>query len=107
MYTDPYTKTVQKLTVNEITGTNCWFNDNNGDKKNIDCDQLEANSINPRQALANLQGLNPGIETRDGYAPVFIDDILPLTYNEQLKIPRKNGGSKRITRRKTQKRRRR
>ena len=37
MYKDPDTNTVQKLTVNEITGTNCWFNDNNGDKKNIDC----------------------------------------------------------------------
>ena len=110
MYKDPDTKTVQKLTVNEITGTNCWFNDNNGDKKNIDCDQLEANSINPRQGLANLQGLDRGIETRDGNTSEFrkeqmyykngqyvstLDDLDPMT----------SGGFKRIKRRKTQKRR--
>ena len=112
MYKDPITKKVQNLTVNEITGTNCWFIDNNGDKKNIDCDQLEENSVNPKQALANLQGLDRGFDTRDGNTSEFrkeqmyykngqyvstLDDLDPMT----------NGGSKRIKRRKTQKRRRR
>ena len=112
MYKDPITKKVQNLTVNEITGTNCWFIDNNGDKKNIDCDQLEENSVNPKQALANLQGLDRGFDTRDGNTSEFrkeqmyykngqyvstLDDLDPMT----------SGGFKRIKRRKTQKRRRR
>lgn len=110
MYKDPDTKTVQKLTVNEITGTNCWFNDNNGVKKNIDCDKLKENSVNPKQALANLKVLNLGFDTKDGYVQPFNNKDTYFKNGEYLPgfmYPRTNGGSKRIKRRKTQKRRRR
>jgi hypothetical protein len=110
MYKDPDTNTVQKLTVNEITGTNCWFNDNNGVKKNIDCDKLKENSVNPKQALANLKVLNLGFDTKDGYVEDFNNKDTYFKNGEYIPgfmYPRKNGGSKRIKRRKTQKRRRR
>ncbi len=109
MYKNPDTNTVQKLTVNEITGTDCWFNDNNGVKKKIDCDKLKKNSVNPKQALANLQAFNRGIDI-DGYVQPFNSKDTYYKNGQYIPgfmYPRKNGGSKRIKRRKTQKRRRR
>lgn len=112
MYKPPGAVSGKRLTVTDIQGTNCFFNDN-GRTNFIDCEQLEKNSFTPSQALSSMKLLDipKGTEqiTRDGYAPEFNKDDLYYSKGEyKLASDYPKGGFRRVKRRRrTQKKQRR